>query len=109
MKTASVATSIRFREVDKVRLKGKKQAVTLHEPFGLAGEMAAKMDCRIETYQTGLNAYRQGEWEKAIGFFNQVLYLCPDDGPSQAMKARCEEFFQDPPLSWDGVYILTEK
>jgi adenylate cyclase len=107
--TASVATSIRFREVDKVRLKGKKQAVTLHEPFGLAGEMAAKMDCRIETYQTGLNAYRQGEWEKAIGFFNQVLYLCPDDGPSQAMKARCEEFFQDPPLSWDGVYILTEK
>jgi len=38
------------------------------------------------------------------------LALCPEDGPSQTMLARCETYKNEPPPDgWNGSYTMTHK
>jgi adenylate cyclase len=107
--TAKASPSIQFREVDSVRLKGKKNAVSLYEPIATADKMNPQDDQRLKAYQKALRAYRHGEWQTAVDGFSRCLVLDPQDGPSRVMKARCELFSRNPPLSWEGVFSLTDK
>jgi adenylate cyclase len=98
-----------LREVDRVRVKGKKAPVSIFELRG-HGQPQGKDAELLQTFEAGLEAFRQGRWEAAEKYFSQCLQLSPDDGPAKLLLGRTQAMaHQPPPPDWDGTATLTEK
>ncbi|MEN6318352.1 MAG: CHASE2 domain-containing protein [Syntrophaceae bacterium] len=108
--TYEVVKDVLFcREMDAVRVKGKKQPVKIYE---LLCEMkdAEKWKQPVNLFEEGLVKYKQGLWDEAIEFFNKVLEIQPVDAPSHLYIERCKELKKNPPEgTWDGVFTMTRK
>jgi len=63
--TRRLASGITFREVDRVRVKGKEEAITVYEPLGAAAELDARLEDELKLWNQTLRACRAGDWEKA--------------------------------------------
>jgi adenylate cyclase len=104
-----VQPSFLLRELDLVRVKGKEQAVRVHELLARAGApLPAGQEGAVALYAAALEAYRQRRWDEALALFEEALALRPDDGPSRAMADRCRAYRRTPPSeTWDGSYEQT--
>ena len=97
------------RELDAVRVKGKKRPVRI---FELLGEMKDKAQWQEFTafFEKGLTAYRESRWDDALAAFHGVLALRPDDYPAGLYIERTEALRENPPEEdWDGVCTMTKK
>jgi adenylate cyclase len=93
------------RELDIIRVIGKKKPVKIYELVGEKGKIDEEKTTLLEYFEAGLYAYRDRQWEKASSFFLQVLRLEPEDKPSKLYIQRCKENKQMEPASgWDWVY-----
>ena len=100
----------RVRELDLVRVKGKKKPVKIFELRGMESLPSIEQELIIETYLRGLEKYKQREWYKAIREFRNVLRYFQTDGPSRLYISRCLDFIETPPPDdWDGVYTFKTK
>jgi adenylate cyclase len=100
----------RARELDLVRVKGKRKPVKIYELRSMNGLPDIEEDLIINVYQQGLEHYKNREWYKAITQFKRVLRYFPSDGPSRVYVARSLDFIENPPpLDWDGVYEFKTK
>ncbi|MCI0402736.1 MAG: adenylate/guanylate cyclase domain-containing protein [Acidobacteria bacterium] len=98
-----------FRQLDWIRVKGKREPVGLYELLS-AGEDEGGYARLAELYDTGLQAYRGQQWQVAVGVFETILREWPGDGPAQLMAARCRQYLvEPPPPDWDGVYEMKTK
>jgi adenylate cyclase len=98
-----------FRELDAVRVKGKKRPVKIFELLSENRDKARWMEF-AETFEKGLDAYRNCMWDEAITAFNRVLELKPGDYSSKLYIERCEDLKDHPPGDdWDGVCTMTKK
>lgn len=106
-----VAGSFLLREIDMVRVKGKKQAVRIYELLARStASVPREREQALSVYAAGLDAYRQGLWGEALGLFNQSLALWPEDGPSMTLAERCQIYQEaPPPEKWDGAFEQTVK
>ena len=96
--------SLVFRELDRVRVKGRDGALAVHELVGTLGNSPLDASA-LAMYAQGLAAYRQRNWREARTVFATFLSLHPDDGPAQKMLGRLEELEKQPlEHEWDGVY-----
>jgi adenylate cyclase len=95
-----------LREVDMVRVKGRKQAVRIYELLARTGSsLPPELEKALAAYGQGLQAYRQRGWAEALELFTEALAVRPSDGPSRTMAERCEGFLRTPcPEDWDGVF-----
>jgi adenylate cyclase len=95
-----------LREIDMVRVKGRRQAVRIYELLAKAGtSISPELEKALTAYRQGLHAYRDRGWADALALFNEALALKPMDGPSRAMAGRCETYLRTPcPDDWDGVF-----
>ena len=101
------ASDFLIRELDRVQVKGKKNAVTIYEVVPThSKERVQKI---FEHFNRGRNYYYRGEWQKALTTFSAILAEVEDDGPTKLLEERCEQFLREPPAQWDGVYELTYK
>ena len=100
-----------LREVDRVRVKGREQALSIYEPMARAGTQGAeKKERAVMEYAAGLDAYREQRWKEALTCFAGVLALSESDQPSLVMAERCRAFRKSPPMKdWDGVFQQTTK
>ncbi len=98
-----------FRELDRVRVKGKEKPVRVFELF--TKHDAKQSDDRlILFFHKGLEAYRRQEWDKATECFEAVLRLNSGDNPARLFIERCQAMRQMPlSQKWDGVYMAMEK
>lgn len=98
------------REIDSVKVVGKGEPVRVYQPLGYPEDINDLLTKTVAYYAEGLRAYRDRNWNSAIMSFLSALKITPDDGPSQAMLARCEFFKKTPPPEdWDGTYTMTSK
>ena len=99
-----------LREIDAVRVKGKKQPVAI---FELQAEMGALSELHVErneAYAAGLACYREARWDDALKYLLKAQRALGSDGPSEILIARAREYQQDPPPpDWDGVYDMQTK
>lgn len=109
----AVKDEVIVRELDFIRVKGKKQPVRVYE---LIAEKSDEPDERklkvFATFAKGLAIYRRGDWEHAYNEFQKALQMKPDDGPSQEFFNRCKHFIDEKryvPSDWDGVYDAKTK
>jgi adenylate cyclase len=97
---------IAFRELDLVRVKGKREAVTIYAAMGLAADLDAAQRADLERHAGALRAYRARQFDEALHAFQAM----PDDPVAQLYIARCKTYLANPPASdWNAVETLTEK
>jgi adenylate cyclase len=101
-----VAGSFLLRELDLVRVKGRGQALRIHELLGMADmPLPASQAEMLRLHAAGLAAYRERRWDAAQELFLRALALWPEDSPSQVMVRRCTLFRDNPPPEdWGGTF-----
>ena len=98
------------RELDLVRVKGKKKPVRIFELRGMGSVPDIEQDLIINVYTQGLEYYKQQKWYEALTEFKRILHYFPTDGPTRVYIKRCLDFIENPPPeNWDGVYEFTTK
>ena len=99
-----------FREIDKVRAKGKDQPITIYEPLGLKEEIDAKWKSELKLYREALRLYRGQEWDMAEMNFLNLRKNSRAPALYRLYVERIAHFRQHPPgKHWDGVFTHTEK
>lgn len=98
-----------FREVDRVRVKGKTVASRVHELVGRHGEISAEQQSQLKLWQEALTAYHERRFTEALALFERSAAEFSDPVAEVYVK-RCRGFLdQPPPEDWDGVHDLEEK
>jgi adenylate cyclase len=97
------------RELDSVRVKGKKLPVKIYELIGDKKD-AALHEVFLRRFEAGLEKYKQAHWDEAVIAFEQALEIRPGDPPSELYIRRCKDLKENPPPPpWDGVFTMTRK
>ncbi len=103
----AVGATVDWREIDRVRVVGREQPVTILEPLGAAGTLPSETSARSGAFAEALAVYRAGRFAVAAGLFDALAAV---DGPSQVLAARARAFLAAPPPAlWDGVVTLESK
>jgi adenylate cyclase len=99
-----------LRDLDIVRVKGKKTAVTIYELVGWRHEASENTCQGLDIFAEGLKAYRRQDWDEAEQLFREVDRVLPEDGPSRIYLKRIDEMRLRPPgLQWDGISSFDHK
>jgi len=102
--TKRAVTDIVFREVDRVRVKGKDEPVAIFEPIGLDGQVGKNMLDEIELWHQCLKAYRAQDWDQAELQLVNLHQLNPTLGLYRIFSGKISECRANPPgPDWDGV------
>lgn len=104
---AEVKDDVEARELDRVRVAGKTQAVTVYELLAMKGGLSHEKRKVVDLYGQALLAYRARRFEEAKSRAGEALSIDRGDGPSQRLVGLCDEFLKEaPPADWDGVSSL---
>lgn len=105
----AVRSKIVTRELDLIKVKGKKKPVAIYQVLAPIEERPQYADL-VDRFEEALAAYRAGDWAAATKFFQALHADYPKDGPTSTFNARCAAFATEPPQgAWDGVYEMTTK
>jgi adenylate cyclase len=108
--TRALVPDVVFREVDRVRVKGKDEPVAIYEPLGAPGEVDKAVLDRVKLFQQAQKYYRSQEWDKAELQLLNLQKLEPNSGLYGVYLKRVEYFRKHPPGSqWDGVFDFETK
>jgi adenylate cyclase len=100
-----VAAAFLLRQIDRVRVKGRQQALDIYELIAtLDAPIPDSRREMLDRYAVALKAYRERQWDEAAALFEQCLALCPEDGPSLVMAERCRIYRATSPGGWDGAF-----
>lgn len=98
-----------FREVDLVRVKGKKHPIAIYEVLG-EGAPEEKLARFLELYTEGLGLFREQRWVQAREAFEAAHDLKPHDNLCSHYLQWTQKFEEKPPgPEWDGVTTMVEK
>jgi adenylate cyclase len=99
-----------FRELDRVRVKGKAEPVAIYEPLGLTGEVPAAMLEELKLWQQVLRLYRNRDWDQAELQIYNLLQRSPGcrlySLYTERIVALRTKSLDD---AWDGVTIYQTK
>jgi len=102
--TCRAAPEFVYREIDRVRVKGKREPVTVFEPLGAPQEVDAATRTRAELHRAALAAYRRGDWEAARRDF-AALGEAGDPVLAGLFLGRIDRWVAHPPTAgWDGTF-----
>lgn len=91
------------RELDAIRVRGKKHPVVLYEVFNsLPGP---QLEARIEhmsLYMTGLLSFRTGDFEAAKTAFQEYLARAGEDSVARLYLSRLDALAAS--STWDGIW-----
>ena len=95
--TRKLVPDVVFREVDKIKVKGKDEAVTIYEPLGLASEIGQNLSGELRLWSQTLRAYRTQQWDQAELNIVNLLRMNPTCGLYQVYAERLAEKRREPP------------
>lgn len=98
------------RPLGKFILAGKVNAITVQELICERERAQDGLFLICEIFGRALEAYRKKLWSEAIGLFEEILEIKPEDGPSRFYLMRCRKYLvKPPPDGWDGSVLLSSK
>ncbi|GMU00720.1 hypothetical protein KH5H1_48400 [Corallococcus caeni] len=97
---------IEVRELDRVRVAGKTEAVTVYELLALKGQLDASTRHTVARYHEALGLYREARFAEAAAVLEAEAARSPEDGPTGKLLERCREYLESPPENFDGVANL---
>jgi len=100
---------ISFQFVDKVKMKGKDEAINIYEPICLSKNLAPNFAIELQEHEKALQAYFKQDWSEAKSLFiklfeqnSKLLY--------KLFLERIEVYIvSPPPKDWDGSFKRSQK
>lgn len=98
-----------FRELDRVRVKGKAEPVGIYEPLGLEGEVPKPVLDELKVWNQALRAYRAQDWDQAeLALLN--LSRMSQHKLYEVYAERVAHYRNEPPgQDWDGAWTFDTK
>jgi adenylate cyclase len=109
--TKNAVPDVVFRELDRVRVKGKDEAVAIFEPLGLQGKVEKSRLEEVKMYAQFLRHYRAQDWDQAeLQLFNLQKIALGNALYSHTFVERIAYLRANPPgRDWDGAFTFTTK
>jgi len=99
-----------YREIDRVRVKGKAEPVTIYEVRGREGDVAGDEMARIMQFEQMLKLYRARQWADAVHILNDLKSQEPGSVLYSMYGMRISLYQQEPPPEdWDGAFTHESK
>ena len=99
-----------YRELDRVRVKGKLEPISIYEPVGVKGDVVDQMLDEIDRFHRALDKYRQQIWDDAETALVKLSNADPKRKVYQVYIDRVQNLRVKPPgANWDGVFTFTTK
>jgi adenylate cyclase len=86
-----------FREVDRVRLRGKQEPLAIYEPIGFGEAAARDRYEELELWSEALKAYRAMDWDRAERALSSLQRLCPATPLYSFYRERLARYRGEPP------------
>lgn len=108
--TREAAHGFVWRELDKVRVRGKSVAVRIYEPLCREGQLVAADEARLARWHAGLEAFRARKWGEA-----QAIFAALEREPQYArLVFLYQGYLRDlaarpPGEDWDAAFTLYDK
>lgn len=108
--TRALVKNMVYREIDRVRVKGKDEPVGIFEPVGLAEHVDKASHDELKLWQQALRLYRQQDWDQAELQLYNLSRMSPDRVLYQVYTQRIAHYRANPPGDdWDGVTTFESK
>ena len=102
--TRKLVKDVVFREVDKVRVKGKDEPVSIYEPLGVEGAVDKKGLDELKVWNQVLRLYRAQDWDQAELQLMNLQRMNPGCHLYEIFLRKIGEYRAKPPEpAWDGV------
>ena len=94
-----------YRELDRVRVKGRDRPVAIYEPVGQTDTISESERKNLERFHLGLTHYRARKWDDAEREIAALERADPQRKIYRIYLDRIEHYRQHPPSDdWDGSY-----
>ena len=108
--TAAAAKGYVFRELGRVRMKGKDQPARIFELCGKAGDPGVPECAAAAAWENALAAFHERRFDDAAARFASIATARPADGAARVLAERARDLAAaPPPPDWDGVYDQRSK
>jgi adenylate cyclase len=108
--TERLVKDVVFKELDRIRVKGKNEPVAIYEPICLESEADKKIKDELKLWRDTLKAYRAQAWDQAEVNLLNLTRINPGCMLYEEYADRVVKFRRNPPgPGWDGVTTFDEK
>jgi len=108
--TRAEVPDVVFRELDKVKVKGKEASVSIFEPMGLSGDIEKPVQDELKLGGQVLKLYRARDWDMAELQLINLTKANPGSGLYALFLERTAHLRQNPPeQGWDGSWKFETK
>lgn len=99
-----------WQELDRVRVKGKAQAVSIFTPLCALGQGDEALLQELAQWQLALEAWRQGDWERCTAHLEELQTLNAKKVLYRLYAERVGSMRRAPlPPDWDGAISFDSK
>ena len=99
-----------YRELDRVRVKGKLEPISIYEPIAPKGDVPNQLIDEIDRFHRVLDQFRQQKWDDAEASLVKLLEADPKRKVYRVYMDRIAALRAKPPGdNWDGVFTFTTK
>jgi adenylate cyclase len=108
--TRNLVKDVVFKEIDKIKVKGKDEALSIYEPIALESEADKNALDEIRLWHQTLRLYRSQQWDQVEVNLLNLLRANPGCGLYELYAERVTHHRRiPPPKDWDGVTVFDEK
>ncbi|HYY62843.1 MAG TPA: adenylate/guanylate cyclase domain-containing protein, partial [Burkholderiales bacterium] len=109
-RTRQKVEDVAFREIDRIKVKGKDEAIAIYEPLGLAAELAAEKHEELRIWGQALRAYRSRNWDLAEVNLHNLQRIAPGCMLYTMYAERVRNARATPMTAdWEPVTVFDEK
>ena len=108
--TRAETTGIAYRDIDRVRVKGKDVPITIYEPMGYDNALSDQEKERILQWNAFIELYRQQDWDLAQARLDHLIQSEANCFLYEVYSERINAMRANPPgAGWDGVTKFDSK
>ena len=98
------------RHLDKVKVKGKHEAINIYEPICLESDITQEIKDELGLLTEAQHCYYQAQWEDALRVFEQLHLKYPTRVLYALYINRIQELKANGVTApWDGCFVRSEK